>query len=209
MVDFKKVQQLHANYSTRAVVVRNHENGVGQKSQMSRGIFSRIALVITAILFAFTSFAQDQIHTHKGEVIECKVIEMGDKTIKYKYDGDELVISISKNLVSQVKFANGRTQKVTDKIIIRGEKDWEKVVITNLESDIEGLTRAGEVMTKAGGTVFTNQGKTQKKAMIKLKKEAAAKGCHIVLILTTTGKNSSWAVSGRTRSSVTGVLYKY
>ena len=157
---------------------------------------------------------QDIMYTHKGGEIKCKIIEMGEKTIRYQYEGEDLINTISKNLVSQIKFVSGRVEKVTDKIIVRGEQDWQKVVITNLESDIQGLTRVGESMAKANsGWNTTNQGKMEKAAMDKLKKEAAAKGCHVILILSTTGKAGTYEYgnvwSGGTKASVTGVFYKY
>jgi hypothetical protein len=167
-------------------------------------------LTLTIAFVSILAYSQDKIYTHKGDSIVCKVTEIGDKSIKYKYDGEELTNSITKNLVSQVKFANGRTQKVSDKVIVTSELDWEKVIITNVESDVEGLTRVGEIMAKASsGWSTTNQGKMEKKAMDKLKKDAAAQGCHIVLLLTTTGKGGHYGVSGGTKASVTGVAYKY
>lgn len=170
----------------------------------------KVVLIMTIILISSLVYSQDKIYTHKGDSIICKVSEMGEKSIKYKYEGEELTNSISKNLVSQVRFANGRVQKVTDKVIINGESDWGKVQITNIPSDIEGLTRVEELMAKANsGWSTTNQGKMEKKAMDKLKKEAAAKGCHIVLLLTTTGKGGGYGWSGGTKASVTGVAYKY
>jgi hypothetical protein len=170
----------------------------------------KVLLTLTIAFISIFAYSQDKIYTHKGDSIVCKVTEMGEKTIKYKYEGEELTNSITKNLVSQVKFANGRTQKVSDKVIVSSELDWEKVVITNVESDVEGLTRVGEMMAKASsGWSTTNQGKMEKKAMDKLKKDAAAQGCHIVLLLTTTGKGGHYGVSGGTKASVTGVAYKY
>ncbi|MBX2952267.1 MAG: hypothetical protein KF870_07165 [Leadbetterella sp.] len=167
-------------------------------------------LTLAITLMSVFAYSQDKIYTHKGDFVVCKVTEMGEKSIKYKYEGEELTNSISKNLVSQVKFANGRIQKVSDKVVVSSELDWEKVIITNVESDIEGLTRVGEMMAKASsGWSMTNQGKMEKKAMDKLKKEASSHGCHIVLLLTTTGKGGHYGISGGTKASVTGVAYKY
>jgi len=45
--------------------------------------------------------------------------------------------------------------------------DWEKVIITNIETDVEGLTRVGEMMAKASsGWSTTNQGKMEKKGSV-------------------------------------------
>jgi hypothetical protein len=167
-------------------------------------------LTLTVALLSILAYSQDKIYTHKGDTIVCKVTEVGENTIKYKYEEEELTNSITKNLVSQVKFANGRTQKVSDKVVVTSELDWEKVIITNVDSDVEGLTRVGEMMAKASsGWSTTNQGKMEQKAMDKLKKDAASQGCHIILLLTTTGKGGHSGISGGTKSSVTGVAYKY
>lgn len=175
---------------------------------MKQFIFSLVAVISST-----TAFSQDTILTHKGETIEGKVVEMGDRAIKFKYSGEDMINSISKNLVSEIKFESGRTQKVSSKIVVRGEQDWEKVIITNLESDVEGLTRVGEIMAKAQNNLSytTNVGKLEKKAMDKLKKDAASKGCHAILILTTTSKagNNRETLSGAPKASITGVMYKY
>ncbi|MDR3287439.1 MAG: hypothetical protein LBT27_08345 [Prevotellaceae bacterium] len=121
-------------------------------------------MILIALISSSIVYSQDKIFTHKGDSIICKVTEMGEKSIKYKYAGEELVNSMTRNLVSQVKFANGRIQKVTDKVIVTSELDWDKVMITNIESEVDGLTRVGEIMAKASsGWSTTNQGKTEKK----------------------------------------------
>ena len=127
---------------------------------------------MTIVLISTLAYSQDKIFTHRGDSIVCKVSEIGEKSIKYKYEGEDLINSISKNLVSQVRFSNGRVQKVTDKVIIKGGADWEKVQITNIESDVEGLTRVAEMMAKASsGWSTTNQGKMEKKLWTNLKRK--------------------------------------
>jgi len=168
-------------------------------------------LVSSVLLFtANVLIAQDNIVTHKGDTIKGKVKEITETNIKFNYTGEDLTNSLSKNVVSEIIFENGRIQKITDKIIISSLEDWEKVQITNIESDVEGLTRYGEIMAKASsGWSTTNQGKMEAKAMEKLKQDAAAKGCHVILLLTTTGKGGGYGLSGGTKASVTGVAYKY
>ena len=169
----------------------------------------RIAL-ICMIVNAMFAYSQDIIHTHRGDTINCKVLEVGEKTIKFNYDGEDMVNSMTRNLVSIIKFGSGREEVISEKIIVRSEFDWEKVIITNVESDVAGLKRVDEIMAKASsGWSTTNQGKMEQKAMEKLKQQAAARGCHIVLILTTTGKAGHAGISGGTKASITGVAYKY
>lgn len=140
----------------------------------------------------------------------CQVKEITSEDVRYSYEGEELINSISNNVVKEIIFKSGRIQKFSERIIINGEEDWEKVKITTLESDIEGLVKGVDMMAKANsGWSMTNQGKMQKKAMEKLKKQAAAKGYHIVFLITTTGKGGHYGISGGTKASVTGIGYKY
>ncbi|MDH1602077.1 MULTISPECIES: hypothetical protein [Empedobacter] len=167
-------------------------------------------LFLVTFFISSIAFSQDIIKTHKDEVIKGKVIEVSDKEVKFQYEGESMINTLSKNLVSEIDFESGRNQKISDKVIINDEKDWEKVIITNLESDVNGLTRGEEIMAKASsGWSTTGEGKMQKLAMDKLKKEAAKKGYHVVLILTSTSKGGSYGISGGTKASVTGVGYKY
>ncbi len=168
-----------------------------------------LVVIILTISFGAVN-AQDKIVKLNGETITCKVSEITDDNIKYKYDGEDLLNNISKNVVQEIIFNSGRVQKFSKRIVINGEQDWKKVQITTLESDIEGLVKGEEMMAKAAsGWSTTGQGKMQKKAMDKLKKQAAAKGYHIVFLITTTGKGGHYGISGGTKASVTGVGYKY
>lgn len=183
---------------------------VQSKQHILIQIMNKIILLFLFVANTLFVSAQDKITTHTGEPITCKVTELTDNTIKYKFEGEDIINNISKNLVKEIIFSSGRTQKITNKIIINSESDWEKVQITNLESDINGLKKKGEYMAKASsGWSTTGEGKMQAKAMDKLKKLAAKNGAHIVLILTTTSKGGSFGLSGGAKSSVTGVAYGY
>jgi len=171
----------------------------------------RKLLVVIILTISFGAvMAQDKIVKLNGDTITCKVSEITDDNIKYKYDGEDLLNNITKNIVQEIIFNSGRVQKFSKRIVINGEEDWEKVQITTLESDIKGLVKGEEMMAKAAsGWSTTGQGKMQKKAMDKLKKQAAVKGYHIVFLITTTGKGGHYGASGGTKASVTGVGYTY
>jgi len=171
----------------------------------------RTLLIVIALTISFSAIkAQDKIVKLNGETIICKVSEITADNIKFKYEGEDFLNNISKNIVQEIIFKSGRTQKFSERVEINGKDDWEKVQLTTLESDVEGLVRGEEMMEKASsGWSLTGQGKMQKKAMDKLKKQAAEKGYHIVLLMTTTGKGGHGGISGGTKSSVTGVGYKY
>jgi hypothetical protein len=167
-------------------------------------------IIVLLIISINALYGQDKIVKLSGDTIKCKIKEVTNENIKYSYEGEDLLSNISKNVVKEIILKSGRVQKFNKRVVINGEEDWENVKITTLESDIEGLVRGKEMMAKAAsGWSFTGQGKMQKKAMNKLKKQAASKGYHIVLIITTTGKGGHSGVSGGTKASVTGVGYKY
>ena len=155
-----------------------------------------------------TTLDFDNIIMHNGTVIKGTVTEITEGYVKFKYSNEELINSISKNIISEIIFKSRRTQKITEMILVKSIADWEKVQITNLESDIKGLKKYGELIAKSTGAAVTNQGKTEAKAIVKLKKEAASKGCHIILLLNTTGRQGTYGVNA-TKSSVAGVGYKY
>jgi len=170
----------------------------------------QILALLAIILTINITYGQDKIVKLSGDTINCKVKEITDDNIKFSYAGEDLLNNLSQNVVKEIIFSSGRIQKFSERVVINGEEDWEKVKITTLESDIEGLVKGEEMMAKASsGWSTTNQGKMQKKAMDKLKKQAAAKGYHMVLLITTTGKGGHYGISGGAKASVTGVGYKY
>lgn len=171
----------------------------------------KVSIIATVLLLlGVKSFSQDKIITHNRDTIICKVIETQEVSIKYKYPNEETINSISKNIVYKILFATGREQIISEKVIISGKKDWEKVQVTNNESEVAGLVKLGEINAKANsGWSMTNAGKMQKKALEKLKEEAAEKGAHIILILTQTSQNGSYGLSGGTKASFSGVAYGY
>jgi len=170
----------------------------------------QILIFLVLSLAMNVSYGQDKIVKLSGDTIDCKVNEITNSNIKFIYQGEELINHISKNVVKVIIFNSGRIQEISERVVINGEEDWEKVKITNLESEIEGLVRGEEMMSKAAsGWSTTGEGKMQKKAMDKLKKQAAAKGYHIVFLITTTTKGGHSGISGGTKASVTGVGYKY
>lgn len=157
-----------------------------------------------------SAYSQDKLHTHKGDTLDAYIKEVSENSIKFIYPNEESINIVSKNLIEKIIYKNGRQENITKKIIIKSEKDWNNVILTSLESDVMGLSRGEEIMAKASsGWSTTNEGKMQKLAIEKLKKEAAKKGYHVVLLLTTTSKGGGYGISGGTKSSITGIGYKY
>src|SRR5690606_17468854 len=153
----------------------------------------KIIFTVPLLSISLLVFSQDKILKHSGEMIECKIIELTDKSIKYSYENESLVNSIPKSTVSEINLSSGRTQAISQKIVIKGIKDAQKVIVTNLESDINGLKRLGEVTAKGNSGMFPNNvGAVKEKVLSKLKMKAAGMGGHIILILTESSKEGGW-----------------
>lgn len=169
-------------------------------------------LLLAVAFFGFAANAQvDKIYKHSGEVVDGKVIRLDEYTVIFKYDGEDAENTIGKYAIEKIVYGKtGRVEEVTEKIVVNGEADWEKVVILEDKSYIAGLKKAGEVRGKTGLINFQTGNTGDKKAQKKLKMDAAKLGCPFVLLTadkTTVGANSN-AIGG-SQAIKTGVAYKY
>jgi sRNA-binding regulator protein Hfq len=170
-------------------------------------------ILAVALIFsvAFANAQVDVITKHNGEVVKGKVIKLEEYTIIFKYDGEDAENTIGKYAVEKIVYGkSGRVENVTEKIVINGEADWEKVVILEDKGYIAGLTKGGEVRGKTGLINFQTGNTGDKKAQKKLKMDAAKIGCPFVLMTadkTTVGANSN--ALGGSQAIKTGVGYKY
>lgn len=169
--------------------------------------------LVLALFFGITQVnAQvDVISKHCGEVVKGKVVRIEEYVIVFKYDGEDAENSIGKYAIEKVVYGkSGRVQEITEKIDIRGEEDWEKVVILEDKSYISGLKKVGEARGKTGLINLQTGNTGDKKAQKKLKMDAAKQGCAFVLLTsdkTTVGASSN--TLGGVQAIKTGVAYKY
>ncbi|CAM3784260.1 hypothetical protein FLBR109950_01290 [Flavobacterium branchiophilum] len=172
----------------------------------------KIILLWVFLLSSVCTFAQvDVITKHSGEVVKGKVIKVEEYTVVFKYDGEDAENSIGKYAIEKIVYGkSGRVEEVTEKIVVNGEDDWEKVVILEEKSYIAGLKKGGEVRGKTGMINFQTGNTGDKKAEKKLKMAAAAIGCPFVLMTSdkaTVGYNSNQL--GGSQNIKTGIGYRY
>lgn len=172
----------------------------------------KIILSLALILSVTLVNAQvDLITKHNGEVVKGKVVKLEEYTIIFKYDGEDAENTIGKYAVEKIVYGkSGRVENITEKIIINGEDDWEKVVILEDKGYISGLKKVGEVRGKTGLINLQTGNTGDKKAQKKLKMDAAGQGCPFVLLTsdkTTVGASSN--TLGGSQAIKTGVAYKY
>ncbi|WP_333808851.1 hypothetical protein [Flavobacterium sp.] len=169
-------------------------------------------LLLAVAFIGFAANAQvDKIYKHSGEVVNGKVVKLEEYTIVFKYDGEDAENTVSKYAVEKIVYGKtGRVEEVTEKIVVNGEADWEKVVILEDKAYIAGLKKGDEVRGKTGLINYHTGNTGDKKAEKKLKMAAAAMGCPF--ILQTADKATVGASSnslGGSQVIKKGIGYKY
>lgn len=144
----------------------------------------KLLLVILSTCF-LTANAQDKVIFKNGDTISVKIIKNEEKSIEFQYPGESLVNAKNKREIKKIIYGSGRIEEVKQGIDvpeITSPNDWEKVVETYLETDVEGLTRVDEIKATSGwgGAMASSLG--YKGAIKKLKKKAAKLGAGVILI---------------------------
>ncbi len=115
---------------------------------------------------------------------EVAVTEVSENLIKYTYPNESAVYSVSKHLVSKIKFASGREEDFVSQFKeVRGLEDVENVYLTYNPEEVIGLTNKGDLYSKATGvTTLSSMHNVKNRSLEKIKTEAAMIGANVVLI---------------------------
>jgi hypothetical protein len=172
-----------------------------------------ILSVLSLFLVTYSTFAQtaatatpaDKVYKHSGETMDVKVIKVSEFTITYKYPGEDAEQVISKLAVSKIVYSSGRAEEISDKVVVTGKDDWEKVQIVTDPAQVVGLKKGAEVRGKTSGMFsYNSAGSADKKATRKIKEEAADAGAPFILM--TSDKSDGFGVK---QSVKNGLLYTY
>lgn len=177
---------------------------------MKKQILTSVAIMLTALCFGQT----DTIFLN-NEKIACSVKEITPDAVKYAYPGEDLINSVYKNSIQKIVFKSGRVQtfaEATSFKKISGVDDFENVTITQVESEVKGLFKVGDVSSKAKGTTtLSNQERVKERAYRKLKIGAAMMGANIVYLTnqrTEGNKMGGYYQSGSSaETNLSGVAY--
>lgn len=166
-------------------------------------------LTLFFVIICSTAYAQtaknDTIIKIDGNRIIAKIITVSDNEITFSYPNETIINSISKNRIKEVIYSSGRKEIFNDKelIIINGEDDWEKVILTFIASDVEGLVKKGDIdISDQRKMAFQSASKMEENLKEEAKSKAAKLGAHIIYVvapITTDG------IAFR----ITGVAYGY
>ncbi len=179
-------------------------------------IGKEIIILVTLVLFFNSVFAQkmDTIYTHQKEIV-CKIKEVADENVKYSYPNEDLLISINKNRIIKIIYSSGREEIFAESSSfkkVNGWEDWEKVISTNIDDEVDGLFKLGDVSSKVkAGSTLSNLNKIKNKALRKIKIRAAMIGANIVYLSsdhTEGARYNAWTGGSNTAEVIlTGVAY--
>lgn len=140
----------------------------------------------------------DKIITYERDVYVGKIYNITFSEVRFTLPAGDEMTSLNKSLISQILYADGRrdvfialegrevNQKQlvdTTRIIIKNQKDWMKVMVTENPSDVGNLTAMGDLKVKYEAAVG-NAGNDElmRQAAVILRKKAAVLKAHCVLI---------------------------
>ena len=168
-----------------------------------RSLLLNLFIVIAISTANAQSVIKDTIVKLNGDRIAVKIVTNNENNVTFSYPGETMISTLSKNLITEIIYSSGRKEKFNEKIVINGEGDWEKVKLTSLTSEIEGLVKKGvlDESTANLGPIYTPGKKALEKLQKKIKQSAAKLGAHVVLLVT--------PMTDAMKFSLSGVAYGY
>lgn len=115
----------------------------------------------------------DTIYKLNGDSLLVTLINISDYNITFSYPEEYVTYTLTRNVISEIRHANGRKEKINEIVAINTEEDWRKVKITTIPTDITGLTYKGDILESA-----INQDRLDEK----IKRYAANMKAHILLL---------------------------
>jgi hypothetical protein len=142
----------------------------------------------------------DKIITFDREVFVGRIHNITFSEVRFTYPFKDEIIDINRSKISQILYGDGRRdvfialedrtvrQKElvdTTRIIVKNQKDWMKVLVTESPADVAGLKPIGEIKARyEGDKGNVSNDELMKQVIVTLKKKASVMKAHYVLIET-------------------------
>lgn len=147
--------------------------------------FIKVKKYLLASLLIFCSLllasAQDVVVKHDGSHLKVKVNYLTESAVAFTIPGETRPIKMGRAEVEKIIYQSGRTEAVSQKVIINGRQDWNKIIVTSNPLSIVGLTKKGEIKVKSGKQAH-GVANFESKDIEKIKKQAADMGAHVVVV---------------------------
>lgn len=151
-------------------------------------IMKKFILLILGISIAIMGYAQtdgmamDTIILVSNKKIIGKVQNVGSSKISYFHAESQKVEDVTRKQIHKIKYSSGRVEAFNSLAFQElSTTNFQSVIITENEADVEGLYAYGSIKSKSGTTSKTAKA-AEKNARIRLQRRAAALGAIYVLI---------------------------
>ena len=140
--------------------------------------------ILPFFLFHFSIlFAQDKIVRHNGDTLKVKIVRATETSIEYRFIDEDAEQVIGRVAVKKLIYSSGRTEDITEKIVISGIEDIDKIQVVTDKALVVRFKKGDEIRGKNSGVAgFHTAGSADKKAMKKLLEGAAELGVPVILI---------------------------
>ena len=176
---------------------------------------NKTLLILPTLLLSSLSFAQMDTIYSNNEKLVVNVKEITEDAVKFTYPNEDIINTSYKNTINKIVFRSGRTQTFNESSSfnkLTSIQDFEKVTISNVESEVKGLFKIADVGAKAkGGSTFSSMEKVRNRAYNKIKIQSAMMGANVVYLAhqNTEGNKMGgyWQAGSTTETILTGVAY--
>lgn len=148
----------------------------------------RLFIGILLISLGFTAFAQDNVFEGDtitrlgGKKMIVDVLQVNSLEVAYKYEGEDEIKKIERKQVQKIVYSNGRVEIFNKPIMMMvDETQWEFVLVTENEEDVQGLFNRGEIEAISSPSSRSKKA-AKKSATIRLQKRTANRGGLYVLV---------------------------
>lgn len=145
--------------------------------------------LVGLLLLMFLSFEcksqeqLDRIIKLDGTILRGNVMNIDESVIRYALPGRNYSIAIKKSCVYEVKYASGRNETITTKVIVNGASDWKLVRFSANPADTECLQFQGIVEGHSKEILgFLRLTRSDIPLVRKIKKQAARKKAHVIYL---------------------------
>lgn len=153
-------------------------------------IMKKIILLFTLVFgFNIASAQVDVIKKQVGETLKGRIVSMDDNVIVFTYEGQNVEYTIARNAVEKITYGRtGEVVQTSNKIVVNGEADWQRVIIVENLNHTAGLEVGVQIGTSAD--LANYQSANGNSAVNKrLKMQAASLGYQFILITTDASSN--------------------
>lgn len=173
-------------------------------------IYSCFLLIVYNFCYAQT----DTIYTN-NQKISCTVKQVTPEAVVFVYPNEDVENSVYINTIQKIAFRSGRIQYFSQSSNfkpVRYGVDWQNVTISQVESEVNGLFKLGDVGShKSGFTTLSSSETVKEKALIRMKMQAALMGGNIVYLTYQSTKGNQYGTyfqaGSPTETSFDGIAY--